>query len=182
MIFPSRFPSSRSSPWLFLIPCFFLCFPPPFSLLSNLFFCHSLCRSSPWLFLIPCFFCVFPLLFLSSQIFFLSFTLQFISLAFSHSVIFLCFSLLFLSSQIKFLFFSLLKPILPFLTFSLYFLLPFLSHPPSLSPSLQITVFRYLDDKDVFQRFYSRMLARRLMQSLSVSMEMEEGMIQRLKV
>jgi cullin 2 len=44
-----------------------------------------------------------------------------------------------------------------------------------------ITVFRYLDDKDVFQRFYSRMLARRLMQSLSVSMEMEEGMIQRLK-
>ena len=46
----------------------------------------------------------------------------------------------------------------------------------------QITVFRYIDDKDVFQKFYSRMLSRRLMQSLSVSMEMEEGMIQRLKV
>ena len=45
-----------------------------------------------------------------------------------------------------------------------------------------ITVFRYIDDKDVFQRFYSRTLSRRLMQSLSISMEMEEGMIQRLKV
>lgn len=44
-----------------------------------------------------------------------------------------------------------------------------------------ITVFRYIDDKDVFQRFYSRMLSRRLMQNLSISMEMEEGMIQRLK-
>ena len=139
----------------------------------------------PGFFSFRVFFCVFPLLFLSSQIFFLSFTLPFISLAFSHSVFFCVFPLLFLSSQIFFLsfalFFSFLKPILPFY-FSLYFLLPFLSHPPSLSPSLQITVFRYLDDKDVFQRFYSRMLARRLMQSLSVSMEMEEGMIQRLKV
>ena len=50
-----------------------------------------------------------------------------------------------------------------------------------LCPS-QITVFRYIDDKDVFQKFYSRMLSRRLMQTLSISMEMEEGMIQRLKV
>lgn len=47
---------------------------------------------------------------------------------------------------------------------------------------LQITVFRYIEDKDTFQRFYSRMLSRRLVQGLSLSMEAEETMIYKLKV
>lgn len=34
----------------------------------------------------------------------------------------------------------------------------------------------------MFQRFYSRMLCRRLVQSLSLSMEAEETMIYKLKV
>jgi hypothetical protein len=52
--------------------------------------------------------------------------------------------------------------------------------PPSLPQ--QITVFRFVEDKDVFQRFYSRMLSRRLVQGLSLSMEAEETMIYKLKV
>ncbi|XP_041365909.1 cullin-2-like [Gigantopelta aegis] len=44
-----------------------------------------------------------------------------------------------------------------------------------------ITVFKYLDDKDIFQRFYSRMLAKRLIYSQSTSMDAEEAMINRLK-
>eukprot|EP00124_Ichthyophonus_hoferi_P003309 Ihof_evm5s281 gene=Ihof_evmTU5s281 len=44
-----------------------------------------------------------------------------------------------------------------------------------------MTVFKYLDDKDVFQKFYSRMLAKRLIHSLSVSDEAEEAMISHLK-
>lgn len=44
-----------------------------------------------------------------------------------------------------------------------------------------ITVFKYLDDKDVFQRYYSRMLAKRLVQSQTASMDAEEMMINKLK-
>ncbi|XP_066998802.1 cullin-2 [Anabrus simplex] len=44
-----------------------------------------------------------------------------------------------------------------------------------------IIVFKYLDDKDVFQKFYSRMLARRLIHQQSQSMDAEEAMINRLK-
>jgi len=44
-----------------------------------------------------------------------------------------------------------------------------------------ITIFKYLDDKDVYQKFYSRMLARRLINFQSQSMDAEEGMINRLK-
>ncbi|XP_059479190.1 cullin-2 [Neocloeon triangulifer] len=44
-----------------------------------------------------------------------------------------------------------------------------------------ITIFKYIDDKDVFQKFYSRMLAKRLIQQMSQSMDLEEGMINRLK-
>lgn len=44
-----------------------------------------------------------------------------------------------------------------------------------------VTVFRYLDDRDVFQRFYAKMLARRLIQGTSVSEEAEEAMISKLK-
>ncbi|XP_073990982.1 cullin 2 [Rhodnius prolixus] len=44
-----------------------------------------------------------------------------------------------------------------------------------------ITIFKYIDDKDVFQKFYSRMLARRLIHQQSQSMDAEEAMINRLK-
>ncbi|XP_038044511.1 cullin-2-like [Patiria miniata] len=44
-----------------------------------------------------------------------------------------------------------------------------------------ILVFRYIDDKDVFQRFYARMLAKRLIHGLSTSMDTEESMINKLK-
>ncbi|EFN65730.1 Cullin-2 [Camponotus floridanus] len=44
-----------------------------------------------------------------------------------------------------------------------------------------ITVFKYVDDKDVFQKFYSRMLAKRLIHQQSQSMDAEEMMIDDLK-
>ncbi|XP_039546576.1 cullin-2-like [Pimephales promelas] len=44
-----------------------------------------------------------------------------------------------------------------------------------------ITVFKYIDDKDVFQKFYARMLAKRLIHGLSLSMDSEEAMINKLK-
>jgi cullin 2 len=44
-----------------------------------------------------------------------------------------------------------------------------------------ITVFQYIEDKDVFQKYYSRMLSRRLVYSNSMSMEVEENMVQKLK-
>nr|CAB3234679.1 cullin-1-like [Phallusia mammillata] len=44
-----------------------------------------------------------------------------------------------------------------------------------------MTVFRYIDDKDVFQTFYSKMLARRLVQHTSASDDAEAQMISRLK-
>jgi cullin 2 len=44
-----------------------------------------------------------------------------------------------------------------------------------------ITVFKYIDDKDVFQKFYAKMLAKRLIHSQSVSMDSEEAMINKLK-
>lgn len=45
-----------------------------------------------------------------------------------------------------------------------------------------ITIFKYIDDKDVFQKFYSRHLAKRLIQQQSHSMDSEEAMINKLKV
>ncbi|KAL4841537.1 hypothetical protein H8958_008366 [Nasalis larvatus] len=44
-----------------------------------------------------------------------------------------------------------------------------------------ITVFKYIGDKDVFQKFYARMLAKRLIHGLSMSMDSEEAMINKLK-
>ncbi|PRP88079.1 cullin-2 [Planoprotostelium fungivorum] len=44
-----------------------------------------------------------------------------------------------------------------------------------------IVIFRYVDDKDVFQKFYTLMLARRLIQGTSVSDDAESQMISRLK-
>lgn len=44
-----------------------------------------------------------------------------------------------------------------------------------------ITIFKYIDDKDVFQKFYARMLAKRLIHQQTQSMDAEEAMINRLK-
>lgn len=44
-----------------------------------------------------------------------------------------------------------------------------------------ITIFKYIEDKDVYQKFYSRMLAKRLIHEQSLSMDAEEAMINRLK-
>ncbi len=45
-----------------------------------------------------------------------------------------------------------------------------------------ITVFKYIDDKDVFQTFYSLLLGTRLIQQQSQSMDAEQEMISRLKM
>ena len=42
-------------------------------------------------------------------------------------------------------------------------------------------MFKYLDDKDVFQKFYARNLGKRLIHQQSHSMDLEEAMINRLK-
>lgn len=45
-----------------------------------------------------------------------------------------------------------------------------------------ITVFRYLTDKDVFERYYKGHLAKRLLLGRSVSDDAERGMLAKLKV
>ena len=47
--------------------------------------------------------------------------------------------------------------------------------------SLQMVVFKYIEDKDVFQKFYSKMLAKRLVQHMSASDDAEASMISKLK-
>lgn len=42
-------------------------------------------------------------------------------------------------------------------------------------------VFKYIEDKDVFQKFYSKMLAKRLVQHMSTSDDAEASMISKLK-
>ncbi|XP_023329332.1 cullin-1 [Eurytemora carolleeae] len=44
-----------------------------------------------------------------------------------------------------------------------------------------MTVFKYIEDKDVFQKFYSKMLAKRLVQGMSASDDAEASMITKLK-
>lgn len=44
-----------------------------------------------------------------------------------------------------------------------------------------MTIFKYIDDKDVFQKFYSRMLAKRLVGGQSSSEDAETNMIGKLK-
>lgn len=53
--------------------------------------------------------------------------------------------------------------------FSLYFI-------------LQMVVFKYIEDKDVFQKFYAKMLAKRLVHQNSASDDAEASMISKLKV
>jgi hypothetical protein len=45
-----------------------------------------------------------------------------------------------------------------------------------------MVVFKYIEDKDVFQKFYSKMLAKRLVQHNSTSDDAEASMISKLKV
>lgn len=45
-----------------------------------------------------------------------------------------------------------------------------------------ITIFRYLTDKDVFERYYKGHLAKRLLLGRSVSDDAERGMLAKLKV
>ena len=45
-----------------------------------------------------------------------------------------------------------------------------------------MVVFKYVEDKDVFQKFYAKMLAKRLVQQSSVSDDAEATMISKLKV
>lgn len=42
-------------------------------------------------------------------------------------------------------------------------------------------IFKYIEDKDVFQKFYSKILAKRLVNGTSASEEMEENMISKMK-
>lgn len=44
-----------------------------------------------------------------------------------------------------------------------------------------MTVFKYIEDKDVFQKFYSKMLAKRLINFSSASDDAEANMISKLK-
>ncbi|QIX01125.1 hypothetical protein AMS68_006642 [Peltaster fructicola] len=44
-----------------------------------------------------------------------------------------------------------------------------------------MTIFKYIEDKDVFQKFYSRLLARRLVHGTSASGDAETSMISKLK-
>ncbi|KAJ1555448.1 Cullin-3, partial [Cladochytrium tenue] len=45
-----------------------------------------------------------------------------------------------------------------------------------------VTVFKYLTDKDVFERYYKQHLAKRLLQGRSVSEDSEKGFISKLKL
>jgi len=45
-----------------------------------------------------------------------------------------------------------------------------------------MVVFKYVEDKDVFQKFYSKMLGKRLVQHMSASDDAEASMISKLKV
>lgn len=45
-----------------------------------------------------------------------------------------------------------------------------------------ITVFRFLTEKDVFERYYKNHLAKRLLLGRSVSDDAERGMLAKLKV
>lgn len=44
-----------------------------------------------------------------------------------------------------------------------------------------MTIFKYVEDKDVFQKFYSKMLAKRLVNGTSASSDAETSMISKLK-
>lgn len=45
-----------------------------------------------------------------------------------------------------------------------------------------VGLFKYVDDKDIFQKFYTRAMARRLVYSASVSEDLEQSMMAKLRV
>ena len=45
-----------------------------------------------------------------------------------------------------------------------------------------MVIFKYVEDKDVFQKFYSKMLAKRLVQQNSASDDAEATVISKLRV
>lgn len=45
-----------------------------------------------------------------------------------------------------------------------------------------MVIFKYVEDKDVFQKFYSKMLAKRLVQQHSASDDAEATVISKLRV
>jgi cullin 3 len=45
-----------------------------------------------------------------------------------------------------------------------------------------IVIFRYLQDKDIFENFYKQLLAKRLLSGRSLSDDAERSMIAKLKV
>lgn len=45
-----------------------------------------------------------------------------------------------------------------------------------------IDLFKYVDDKDLFQKFYSKKLANRLIQNTTISIDTEEFVINGLRV
>ena len=45
-----------------------------------------------------------------------------------------------------------------------------------------MVVFKYIEDKDLFQKFYAKMLAKRLVHQNSASDDAEASMISKLKV
>ena len=47
--------------------------------------------------------------------------------------------------------------------------------------AFQMIIFKYLEDKDIFQQFYSTKLSKRLIHSVSASDEAEASMISKLK-
>lgn len=47
--------------------------------------------------------------------------------------------------------------------------------------STQMIIFKFIQDKDVFQKFYQKKLAQRLINSLSASDDSESSMITKLK-
>lgn len=44
-----------------------------------------------------------------------------------------------------------------------------------------MVIFKFIDDKDVFQKFYQKKLAQRLVNSMSASDDSESSMISKLK-
>ncbi|GAB5592584.1 hypothetical protein Unana1_07484 [Umbelopsis nana] len=52
---------------------------------------------------------------------------------------------------------------------------------PTETLTRMITLFKYIDDKDIFQKFYARLLAKRLIHATSISEEAEATMISQLK-
>ena len=56
-----------------------------------------------------------------------------------------------------------------------------LCHHLTFRRRFQMIVFKYIEDKDVFQTFYSKMLAKRLVQQISASDDAEASMISKLK-